>query len=118
MQDNQPIIYHNPRCSKSRETLKILEDNGHSPKIIEYLIQPNSNNQIRSLINMLGIAPRDILRTGEEAYKTLNLADHSISDDDIIEAIRQHPVLLERPIVINGKKAVIGRPPVRVLDIL
>jgi arsenate reductase (glutaredoxin) len=115
---SQPIIYHNPRCSKSREALSILEDNGYSPQIVEYLIQPNSANQIRGLISMLGIFPRDILRTGEEAYKILNLADATKSEDDIINAICQNPVLLERPIVIKGKKAVIGRPPIRVLDIL
>ncbi|MFT5502732.1 MAG: arsenate reductase [Gammaproteobacteria bacterium] len=118
MPDNQPIIYHNPRCSKSREALKILEDNGHLPEIIEYLSEPHSTDQIRDLISMLGISPRDILRTGEEAYKALNLADVSISDNDIISAICQYPALLERPIVINGQKAVIGRPPVRIIDIL
>jgi arsenate reductase len=118
MNDNQLIIYHNPNCSKSRETLQILNDKNSQPKIIEYLNEPPTAQELRQIITMLGIAPRELLRTGEQIYIDAKLADNSLDDEQIIQAICQYPVLLQRPIVISGNKAVIGRPPAKVLDII
>lgn len=111
-------IYHNPRCSKSRQTLTLLEEKGIEPRIVRYLETPPDTATLRDLVARLGIAPRDLLRKGEQEYKDLNLADPAVSDDDIIAAMVQHPKLIERPIVVNGNKARLGRPPESVLDIL
>ena len=113
-----PVIYHNPSCSKSRETLQILQDNNTSPEIIRYLDNPPSEDELRRIIALLGITARDLLRSNEPAYGDANLEDTNLSEDDIIEAICKYPVLLQRPIVISGTRAVIGRPPSRVLEIL
>jgi len=111
-------MYHNPSCSKSRETLQILEDNHMSPDIIEYLEQPPTAQELRDVINMLGVSARDLLRTSEPAYREADLDDDTLTDDEIIEAICKFPALLQRPIVISGDTAVIGRPPTRVLEII
>ena len=111
-------IYHNPRCSKSRQTLQLLRDNGHEPRIIEYLKEPPSEVDLARILQMLDKSPRDIIRKGEAAYKDLGLADASRSDAALIEAMAANPILIERPIVINGLKAALGRPPESVLDIL
>lgn len=118
MSQDKLVIYHNPRCSKSRETLQILEDNNASPEIIEYLDEPPSAQELSRIIGLLGISARDLLRTTEQAYSDAGLDDDSLSDEDIINAICKHPSLLQRPIVVVGNKAVIGRPPVKVLDII
>lgn len=118
MNIEKPVIYHNPSCSKSRETLQILEHNNVEPTIIEYLEQPPSAQDLRAIIAMLGISARDLLRTTEQVYKDAQLDDESLTEDDIIEAICQYPALLQRPIVVADGKAIIGRPPVKVLDIL
>lgn len=112
------VIYHNPRCMKSRETMKLLQDKGVKPQVIEYLKTPPSAAELKELLSKLGIAPRQLLRKGEAPYKDLKLADANISDSAIIKAMVDNPVLIERPIVVNGKKAVLGRPPVSVLKIL
>jgi len=112
------VIYHNPSCSKSRETLQILLDNHCEPRIVEYLEEPPSENELRDIITMLGISPRDLLRTTEPVYREADLEDDSLSDDEIIKAICEFPALMQRPIVISGTQAVIGRPPDRVLDII
>lgn len=112
------VIYHNPRCMKSRQTMKLLQDKGVKPQVIEYLQTPPSTAELKDLLAKLGIAPRQLLRKGEAPYKSLKLADAQLSDSAIIKAMADHPVLIERPIVVNGKKAALGRPPESVLKIL
>lgn len=111
-------IYHNPRCSKSRQTLELLRNQGIEPTIIEYLKTPPSIDELKAVIKALGIAPRDLLRKGEAIYKELGLHDSNPSDEALIQAMVTHPVLIERPIVIRGDKAAIGRPPESVLNLL
>lgn len=111
-------IYHNPRCSKSRQTLALLEERGLTPEIIKYLDTPPAPAELKAVIGKLGISPRELLRTGEAEYKELGLADASLSNTALINAMCQHPKLIERPIVINDKRAKLGRPPEQVLDIL
>ncbi len=111
-------IYHNPRCSKSRQTLELLRNQGIEPTIIEYLKTPPSIDELKAVIKALGIAPRDLLRKGEAIYKELGLHDSNPSDEALIQAMVTHPVLIERPIVIRGDKAAIGRPPESVLTLL
>ncbi len=118
MASDKPLIYHNPGCSKSRETLQILEDNNTSPEIIEYLENPPGADELRHIIALLGIPAREVLRTGEAAYQAAGLDADNLDEDDVIRAICEYPVLLQRPIVISGDRAVIGRPPSRVLEIL
>jgi arsenate reductase len=111
-------LYHNPRCSKSRGALELLEAHGLTPTVVRYLETPPNAAQLRDLLGKLGIGARDLLRTGEDEYKTLNLADASLSDADVIAAMAAHPKLIERPILVAGDKAVIGRPPEKILEIL
>lgn len=111
-------IFHNPRCSKSRQTLKLLEDNNQDIEIIEYLKTPPKASELKKILKMLNISPRDLLRKGEKEYKEANLADKSLTDQQIIDAMVKYPKLIERPIVIKNGKAMIGRPPEQVLDIL
>lgn len=111
-------IWHNPRCSKSRETLSLLRDNGVEPEIVEYLKTPPDAAALRATLKKLGIAPRALLRKGEAAYKARGLSDTSLSDDALIQAMVDDPVLIERPVVISGGKAVLGRPPTAVLKLL
>jgi arsenate reductase len=108
------VIYHNPKCSKSRQALSLLRANGVEPEVIEYLKQPLDREQIRELIGMLGIPPHDLVRTEETAYKKLKLSPSSTTDE-IAKAIAENPILLERPVIVCGKSAIIGRPPERVL---
>lgn len=110
-------IYHNPRCSKSRETLALLEQHGIAPDVVLYLEQAPSEAQIRTLLSQLGFAdPRQLMRTKEALYQELGLGE--VNGDALISAIQQHPKLIERPIVINNGQARIGRPPERVLEII
>ena len=111
-------IYHNPRCSKSRQTLEILESRSIEPAIVEYLKTPPSPDELKRILSMLGIGARDLLRTKEPEYKELGLDDLSLSEDVIIKAMVETPRLIERPIVVKDGKAVIGRPPEQVIDIL
>ena len=111
-------IYHNPRCSKSRQTLALLEDRGVELTIIDYLKCPPSADELKSILKKLDLSARDIVRKGEEAYKQHNLGEKTKSDDDIIAAIVTSPILMERPIVVAGEKAAIGRPPKSVLELL
>jgi arsenate reductase (glutaredoxin) len=111
-------IYHNPGCSKSRQTLQLLRDRGIEPTIVEYLKQPLSTSQIKRLLKMLQMSPRELLRKKESEYSALNLADPKLDADVLIKAMAEHPVLIERPIVVMGVRAVLGRPPEKVLDIL
>jgi arsenate reductase len=112
------IIYHNPSCSKSREALRILKQYKTQPQIIEYLETPPSKSDIRQILKKLGVAPIDLLRTTEVAFVKGKYQAELMSDEDIIEAIAKHPSLLQRPIVVCGNKAIIGRPPINVLDII
>lgn len=111
-------IYHNPRCSKSRATLALLEEQGVEPDVVHYLENPPSVAEITDILKKLGKEPRDAMRKGETPYKDGNLDDESISRDALIEAMAQDPILIERPIVVKGSKARIGRPPESVLEIL
>ena len=110
-------LYHNPRCSKSRGALELIEARGLTPTV-RYLETPLDAVQIQSLLSKLGISARQLLRTGEDEYKTLNLADSSLSETQLIAAIAAHPKLMERPILEVGDKAIIGRPPENVLELL
>ncbi|WP_047277427.1 arsenate reductase (glutaredoxin) [Pseudomonas lundensis] len=111
-------LYHNPRCSKSRGALEILEARGLSPNVVRYLETPPTAAQLTDLLTKLKISARQLLRTGEDEYKTLNLADSSLSDAQLIDAMAAHPKLIERPILVAGDRAIIGRPPENVLEIL
>ena len=115
---NKFTMYHNPRCSKSRQTLALLEENGQQPDIILYLDTPPSVNELTDILNKLGMSARQLLRKGEDAYKEHKLADTTLSDADLMEAMVNQPKLIERPIVIKGKKAVLGRPPENILALL
>ncbi|ART81889.1 arsenate reductase (glutaredoxin) [Oceanisphaera profunda] len=111
-------IYHNPRCSKSRETLALLEAQGLNPEIIKYLDTPPDADQIRTLLAQLSMSSaRQLMRTKEAIYAELNLADEQ-DEAALIEAMVANPKLIERPIVVNGNQAALGRPPEQVLDIL
>lgn len=111
-------IYHNSRCSKSRGTLELLEARGIEPEVVNYLDTPPSVDELKSLLRMLGMPPRQLLRTGESEYKELGLANPAVGDEAILEAMVAHPKLIERPIVVADRKAAIGRPPEAVLAIL
>ena len=111
-------LYHNPRCSKSRGALELLEARGLAPTVVRYLETPLNSAQLKALLAKLGISARQLLRTGEEEYKTLNLADATLSETQLIAAIAEHPKLMERPILETPDKAIIGRPPESVLEIL
>jgi|TARA_B110000977_G_scaffold180022_1_gene239207 arsenate reductase len=118
MTSQELTIYHNPSCSKSRETLQILEYHKFLPRIIEYLDTPPSALEISEIVKKLGLAPIDLLRTTEKAYIDAKYQADLMTDQEIIEAIVKHPSLLQRPIVICGNKAIIGRPPATVMDII
>ena len=112
-------IYHNPRCSKSRETLSLLQSNGIEPDVVLYLETPPDADTIKALLQMLGMgSARELMRQKEELYKSLNLADSHLSEAALIQAMVENPKLIERPIVVANGKARIGRPPEQVLDIV
>ena len=111
-------IYHNPRCSKSRQTLALLEENGVSPEIVLYLDSPPNDVGLSVLLSKLGMSPRELMRKGEDVYKEKRLSDEALSDAQLIAAMIAHPILIERPIVVAGDRAMIGRPPEGVLELL
>ena len=111
-------IYHNPRCSKSRQTLELLKEKNIEPEVVLYLENPPSEDEISNLISILGINTRELLRKGEDEYKAHNLKDQTMSDQKIIEIMSENPKLIERPIVISNNKAIIGRPPENVLKLI
>ena len=111
-------IYNNPRCSKSRQTLEILNRKNLDIDIVEYLKSPLDINEISNLLKKLGYTARDLLRKGEDVYKNENLSDESFTEDFLIDMMSKNPILIERPIVVSNGKAVIGRPPEKVLEIL
>ncbi|TMP70283.1 arsenate reductase (glutaredoxin) [Pseudoalteromonas sp. S1609] len=111
-------IYHNPRCSKSRETLNLLQSKNIEPSVVEYLKTPLSHEQISTLVSQLGFnSARALMRTKEEQYKALNLKDEN-DESALIAAMVEHPKLIERPIVVSNNKAALGRPPENVLSVL
>ncbi|MES9846601.1 MAG: arsenate reductase (glutaredoxin) [Candidatus Sedimenticola sp. PURPLELP] len=111
-------IYHNPRCSKSRQTLQLLQDQGVEPEITEYLKTPPDAATLEKILDMLGLEPRDLMRKKEAEYKEAGLDNIELSREQLIQAMIDHPKLIERPIVIKDGKAAIGRPPETVLDLL
>ena len=111
-------IFFNPRCSKCRQTRDILDEKGVDTTIIEYLKTPPNSAELSEILDLLGLEPRDLMRRHEAPYKDNNLDDPDLSRDQLIQAMVDNPILIERPIIISGKKAVIGRPPEKVLDIL
>ena len=111
-------IFHNPKCSKSRQTMELLEEHGISPIIIEYLISPPTAEQLKEILALLGIAPRKLMRKKESVYAECGLSNPSLSDSDLIDFMVKHPILIERPIVLANGKAAIGRPPAQALEIL
>ena len=112
------VIWHNPRCSKSRKTMQLLTDAGIQPKVIEYLNTPPEASEIKRVLGFLGIAPKALVRTKEAAFKNNGLGASGVSDDTLVAAMAAHPILIERPVVIKGDKAVIGRPPENVIALL
>lgn len=111
-------IFHNPRCSKSRATLSLLEEKGINAKVIKYLETPPDKETLVLVLNQLGLDARQLMRTHEKEYAENNLADESLSQDELIEAMIKFPKIIERPIVISDGKVAIGRPPENILDIL
>ncbi|RMG33703.1 MAG: arsenate reductase (glutaredoxin) [Gammaproteobacteria bacterium] len=111
-------IYHNPRCSKSRQTLQLLQEKGIEPEIVEYLKTPPTADELRELLDKLGMRPRDLIRKREAEYKASGADNPDLSDDELIELMVAHPKLIERPIVVHDGKVALGRPPEQVLDIL
>lgn len=111
-------IYHNPRCSKSRQTLELIREKGIEPEIVEYLDTPPSANKMKQLLTMLDMEPEQIIRKSEAIYKELGLKNSQLNKTELIKTLVENPKLIERPIVTNGDKAALGRPPQNVLDIL
>lgn len=112
------LIYHNPRCSKSRQTLALLGEQGVEPQVVEYLKTPPDRPTLERILQLLNLEPRALLRTKEPEYQALGLDDPNLDREGLIEAMLSHPKLIERPIVIHGNRAAIGRPPEKVLEIL
>jgi len=111
-------LYHNPRCSKSRQALQLLQDNQVEPQVRLYLDNPPSRAELETLLTQLGIDPRELMRQGEAEYQDNNLGDGALSDAQLLDALVRFPRLIERPIAIVGDRAVIGRPPEKVLELL
>ena len=112
------LIYHNPRCSKSRQTLELLQQHQLEPTVVEYLATPPSHEQLAALLELLGMEPHQLMRQGESEYKELGLDNPGLDREALIDAMVQHPRLIERPIVLHNGKAALGRPPENILEIL
>jgi arsenate reductase (glutaredoxin) len=113
-----PTIYHNPRCSKSREALSLLQSRGCEPRVIAYMQEGLNRKRLRELLGLLGLGARDLLRKNEAAYRERGLADPNLSETQLIDAMVAEPCLMQRPIVVNGKRAVIARPAERALELI
>lgn len=111
------VIYHNPRCSKSRQALALLQERGAEPEVLEYLKTPPTKAELKALLAKLGLKPEQVVRTGEELYKQ-KYRGRALTDDQWLDALTENPILLERPIVVRGSRAVLGRPPEKVLEVL
>jgi len=118
MGNTRVTIYHNPRCSKSRQTLQLLHERGVDVQVIEYLKQPPSAAELERILKLLDLEPRELMRTREPEYRELGLDDPKLTRTQLIEAMVAHPRLIERPIVVHGSRAALGRPPERVLEIV
>lgn len=118
MSKSAVTIYHNPRCSKSRQTLQLIRDSGVEPEIVEYLKTPPSAEELDSILSRLTLEPADVMRRRESAFKELGLADRELTREEAIAVLVENPALIERPIVVKGRKAVIGRPPENVNELL
>lgn len=112
------VIYHNPQCSKSRKTLQLLQDCDIEPTIIEYLKTPPTVKEINQILTLLGLEPRQLIRSKDPLYKELGLDNTALSNQELIQTMTEQPALIERPIVIHNNRAVIGRPPENILTIL
>ena len=112
------IIYHNSRCSKSRQALAFLRDNAIEPIIVEYLKEPITKPQLKELLKKLGLEPRELLRKSEKEFKVLQLSNESLSDDVVLDYMIKHPTLIERPIIVRGDDAVIGRPADNIFNLM
>ena len=110
-------IYHNPRCSKSRQTLTLIEEAGVNPEIIEYLDTPPTEKELDEILKMLGIEPDELMRKKESLYKKLGLDQKILSRKEMIKVMIENPKLIERPIVVDGNKAILGRPPETVKEL-
>lgn len=111
-------IYHNPRCSKSRQTLELLNSRGIEPEIIEYLKNPPNKSRLKQILKLLGMEPRDLMRKNEAEYKKAKLDNPELTREELISAMVEYPILIERPIVLANGKAAVGRPPEKVLEII
>jgi len=111
-------VWHNPRCSKSRQAVSLLREHGVEPEIVEYLKNPPSAGDLDAVLRMLGMEPRELMRSKENEFRELGLKDKSLSRDQLIAAMVEHPRLIERPVAISGDRAVLGRPTERVLELL
>lgn len=112
------VILHNPRCSKSRETLQLLQENNVQPQVVEYLKTPPSADELRDILRKLDRRPTELIRNKEAIYKELDLGQRDLTDDELIQVMTEHPILIERPVVIRGDQARVGRPPQDVLELL
>lgn len=112
------VFYHNPRCSKSRAALQLLRERGIEPILVEYLKTPPSRAELEAILTKLGLEPRELMRKQEKPYQELGLDDPALSREALISAMLEHPILIERPIVVAGDRAVVGRPPENVLKLL
>ena len=115
---NSTRIYLNPNCTKCRLSMQLLDDKGINPEVTEYLNEPPSVDELKEILDLLSMEPRELMRQHEAPYIELNLADETLSRDALIQAMVENPILIERPIVIHNGKATIGRPPEKILDIL
>ena len=111
-------VYHNPRCSKSRQALALLHERGIEPNIVRYLETPPDTGTLSVILDRLGLEPRQLMRRNEQVYRDLDLANQSLSRDELIATMVENPVLIERPIVVAGEQVVLGRPPENVLSLL
>lgn len=111
-------IYHNPRCSKSRQGLQLLRDQGIEPEVVQYLKSPLTVAELDRILGMLAVEPRELMRRKEKEYKEFGLGDESKTPEELLQAMVDHPKLIERPIVVKGGRAVIGRPTEKILEIL
>jgi arsenate reductase len=117
MSDTPLRIYHNKRCSKSRAACQLIAERGVDAEIVDYLATPPSREELRTLLDKLGMKPEEIVRRGEAVFKE-HYAGRKLSDDEWLEALATHPILIERPIAVRGERAVLGRPPEKVLELL
>lgn len=110
-------IYYNPRCSKCRATAALVAERGYTTELVEYLLTPPGKEELREVLRKLGMKPLELVRTGEDVFKQ-HYAGHTLSDEEWLDALVAHPILIERPIVVRGDRAVVARPPEKALEIL